>query len=416
MDIAEREVLDELIVESKEHLETIEPDLLALEGNPVDVDAELINRIFRGIHSIKGGFGFLGIETIQGLAHVMESVLMKVRDGHLQASAEMVDVLLKGVDLIQAMLADVEASDSVDATAVYKGLQPWLDDDVEVPEVAASAPAPETEPEPEAPAKPSGFIPLGKPRKAPAAKAAKVEETKKPEKSEPAASARPAKAKDPAAKSRSHANEVLRVKVDLLNQLMNLAGELVLARNQIVQSLDRKLSETAAGQAMTQSVEVAVVESYQRLRMSLCEQRGNSSAGSEECDAFSDLIDREFMQLRERLLQGQPSRLSDLPGMNASMVNLDGVTTSLQENIMRTRMQNMETLFGKLPRQVRELGRKTGKEVFLQVEGNEVELDKSIIESLSDPLNHMIRNSLDHGLETASEREAAGKSRPARAS
>jgi two-component system, chemotaxis family, sensor kinase CheA len=100
--------------------------------------------------------------------------------------------------------------------------------------------------------------------------------------------------------------------------------------------------------------------------------------------------------------------------MNATMVNLDAVTTNLQENIMRTRMQSIETLFGKLPRQIRQLSRQTGKEIDLVVTGNEVELDKSIVEALSDPLNHLIRNSLDHGFEAPLAREAVGKPRAGR--
>lgn len=396
METATGEVLDELLIESQEHLESIEPDLLQLERNPEAVDSELINRIFRGIHSIKGGFGFLGISTIQNLAHVMESVLMKIRDGKLTPTPEMVDVLLQGVDKIREMFDDVEGSEAVDASGVYEGLKPWLDD-APTPEPAPAPPPPEP-----TPSTGSGFIPL---------KAAKPAAAKAPAKASAKPAAPPAATKDTdkTAAKRSHGAEVLRVKVNLLNQLMNLAGELVLARNQILQSLDRKLEETAAGQAIHQGIDAAVAETLGRLRSRLNERHETGASGVE-------LVERELKLLRERLLHIQPSRLSDLPGMNASMVNLDSVTTALQENIMQTRMQNMETLFGKLPRQVRELSRKTGKEIYLEISGNEVELDKSIIEALSDPLNHMVRNSLDHGIETPEEREAVGKPRSGRLS
>jgi two-component system, chemotaxis family, sensor kinase CheA len=410
MEITDREVLEELLLESQEHLETIEPDLLALEENPSNVDKEVINRIFRGIHSIKGGFGFIGVTTVQGLAHVMESVLMKVRDGELSPTSGMIDTLLEGVDKIRDMLADVEQSDTVDASAVLDELQPWIDG-------VEAAPPPPPEPEPEPVAKPvsSGFIPLGKPKNKSLPKAAQLDEPEIktiPTKA-PVVPVAKKPADKPAAKKAKGA-DVLRVKVNLLNQLMNLAGELVLARNQIVQSLDRKLKDTTAGQAISQSTDIAIEETHQRLKNSLCEHRNKHGGASEDCNMMGDMIEREFLQLRERLHQAQPARLSDLPGMNASMVNLDGVTTSLQENIMQTRMQNMDTLFGKLPRQIRELSKKTGKEVYLEIEGKEVELDKSIVESLSDPLNHMIRNSLDHGLEGPAEREANGKSRSGR--
>lgn len=405
MDIAEREVLEELILESQEHLATIEPDLLTLEGDPEQRSPELINRIFRGIHSIKGGFGFLGIETVQNLAHVMESVLMKVRDGELAPTSAMIDTLLDGVDKIQDMIADVEASSGVDATGVIADLQPWLDGTAPSPE-PESAPAPVAPAASEAaPAKSSGFIPLGKPRARP--QETEVAEVNEAEAAVEAAPPPPPPApapKDEKQAARQKSSDVLRVRLTLLDKLMNLAGELVLARNQIVQSLDRRLADTAAGQGMAQGMEVALADSRRRILASWTEQHhGNPPPG------FAEALDREWARLRERILQEQPTRLSDLPGMNASMVNLDVVTTDLQEGIMQTRMQSMETLFGKLPRQVRELSRRTGKEVDLELSGSEVELDKSIIEALSDPLNHMIRNSLDHGLETPAERTEALK-------
>ncbi len=110
-------IFSELIIESKEHLENIEPDLLALEKESDDVSAEIVNSIFRAIHSIKGGFGFYGLKNIQTLSHVMESVLMQVRDGEIPISAEMTDALLAGVDKLRLMLDDVEGSESVSIEA-----------------------------------------------------------------------------------------------------------------------------------------------------------------------------------------------------------------------------------------------------------------------------------------------------------
>ncbi len=407
METIDQEVLEELIVESQEHLDVIEPDLLSMEGGAQGADPEVINRIFRGIHSIKGGFGFLGVEPVQRLAHAMENVLMKVRDGELAMTTDMVDVMLAGVDRIREMMEDVTVADAVDPSAVYAGLQPWLDD---AEAVIPPAPAPQAPPAPPAPAAKdivgkSGFIPL-RGMQSGSAPAEQAPEAAKP--------AQPVAAKGPAreAKARHQGTEVLRVRVDLLNQLMNLAGELVLARNQMIQSLDRKLTDSQAGTGMVQALQTALDESRRRLRDALQDEgRGAGTASSP-----AETLDREFTLLADRLRQVLSTRLSDLPGMNANLVNLDVVTTELQENIMRTRMQNMDTLFGKLPRQVRDLSRKTGREVFLEISGREVELDKSIIEALSDPLNHMIRNSLDHGIEPPEEREALGKPRSGRLS
>ncbi len=185
----------------------------------------------------------------------------------------------------------------------------------------------------------------------------------------------------------------------------------MLARNQIVQSLDRKLAETPAGEAIYTGAHASMEDCQRRLCAMLQEHRSRGVLSEEAARLLGDQYQREFSEMKEAVLQGLPNRLSELPGMNATMVNLDAVTTNLQENIMRTRMQSIDALFGKLPRQVRQLAKQVAKEVDLTITGNEVELDKSIIEALSDHLNHLIRNSLDHGFEPADERESLGKPR-----
>jgi len=131
-------ILDELIIESKEHLENIEPNLLALEKEGGKVSGEIINSIFRAIHSIKGGFGFYGLKNIQGLSHAMESVLMQVRDGKMAISPPMTDALLAGVDKLRMMLDDVKASETcsieADCTRLLQLLQ---GDEMAIPPTAA---------------------------------------------------------------------------------------------------------------------------------------------------------------------------------------------------------------------------------------------------------------------------------------
>jgi two-component system chemotaxis sensor kinase CheA len=406
MDLDDRELLEELIIESQEHLGTLEPDLLALEkGAGPEETAELVNRIFRGIHSIKGGCGFLGITPVQNLTHQMESVLMKVRSGKLGVTPGMVDILLEGTDRVREMLDDVASCGQVDATAVLRGLEPFLAEEAEVvaePEETVAVEPEETEADP--PEKPrSGFIPL-QPRPTPPV----AEEPEELNPVEPLPDL-PTETRGPVAgRSQGH-NEVLRVKVDLLNQLMNLAGELVLARNQMVQSLDNKLADTPSGEAIYASTRGTLEDSFRRVSSVLNEHRQKAALDEETARVLTEQIQREFHDLTENLMKALPNRLSDLAGMNASMVNIDAVTTNLQENIMRTRLQAIDAVFGKLPRQVRKLAQQVGKEVELVVSGNEVELDKSIIESLSDPLNHLIRNSLDHGFEDPAGRREAGK-------
>ncbi len=433
MDLNDRELLEELIIESQEHLATLEPDLLVLEKQPpAEESAELVNRIFRGIHSIKGGCGFLGITAIQSLTHIMESVLMKVRSGNLDVTPTMVDVLLDGTDRVREMLDDVANSDQINAADIKARLEPFLFADgtaenstAETPApatVAAEADVPAAEPavSTDEPASPkSGYIPLGKGPDKPVSEEPEVLNEPEPVTAvaETPAPTSQKKADKPAAATavpaRSAAHDVLRVRVDLLNQLMNLAGELVLARNQIVQSLDNRLTETVAGDAISTSARAAMDEGLRRLRASMQDLRTKGMISEEMMRQLGDQLHREFSDMNDAVLQGLPNRLSELPGMNATMVNLDVVTTNLQENIMRTRMQSIDALFGKLPRQVRKLAKQVGKEVDLTITGNSVELDKSIVEALSDPLNHLIRNSLDHGFEPADERESIGKPRQA---
>jgi two-component system, chemotaxis family, sensor kinase CheA len=394
------EIIEELIVESNEHLSTIEPDLLEMEERGGEVSSELVNRIFRAIHSIKGGFGFFGIESIQGLTHIMESVLMKVRDGEMQTSSDMVDSLLEGVDKVREMLEDVEAAGNVDASGVHGHLKSLLDQQAKVADSEEEpTPAPKSESTPETVEAPAATI---EPEPEP-------EATPEPDTAPAPEPASPAPKSENGDKHGIRGAEALRVKVDLLNNLINLAGELVLARNQIVQMLGRRIGETSAGESFDKRIRQAVSESRRTLAGMV--QDGKAAGGKGDPQARNHSVERELDHLEEQLIKAVDLRLSDIPGLNSAMVNVDSVTTDLQENIMRTRMQPLGTVFGKFSRVVRELSRKTGKEMHLEVSGSEVELDKSIIESLSDPLTHLLRNAADHGVESPDVREKNGKPR-----
>lgn len=419
MDLDDRELLEELVIESQEHLGSLEPDLLALEKGPSPEEtAELVNRIFRGIHSIKGGCGFLGIAPVQALTHRMESVLMKVRSGKLAVTPPMVDVLLEGTDCVRRMLDDVAACEQIDASAVYVGLEPFLQEETEPAPVsaaveAASAPVAEAAPAVAPPPK-SGFIPLGNRLPKPVSEEPQVLNPVPAAPLEPEPAPVPPVAvsggsKSPGSSAGRGAGDVLRVRVELLDQLMNLAGELVLARNQILQSLDNKLNDTPSGEAIQANLRSLLDDSQRKMAALLREHRRTGLLTETAVALITEQVARQYGELGQRLGRVLPDRLSELPGMNATMVNLDAVTTNLQENIMRTRLQSLDAVFGKLPRQVRQLAKQVGKDVELDITGNEVELDKSIIESLSDPLTHLIRNSLDHGLEDPKGRLAAGK-------
>ncbi len=437
MPYEDEDLLEELIVESVEHLTSIEPDLLALEKEGSEVSSELINRIFRAMHSIKGGFAFFGLSHIVDLSHAMESVLMRVRDGEMSVTPGMTDALLAGVDKLRALLDDVRGSESIPIDAEIGPLNAILEGDEPVaPEAGVPsadlaaqaaelqetiAAAPEADPQANAPAEspleetqtaqaaeasPAEVVPQAQPSPEPAAGAKPTMDLV----TSPSAAAAPQEATGPAKPDKvSDTAETIRVKVDLLDNLMNLAGELVLGRNQIKLALSSRFSEAASASSAYKRLQDELVRSQDAIVSNLQALSGASgSAGVEQAEA---LVAREFDKIKENLNQTLSLRLVETPGMSAVMQDVDLVTSELQSSIMNTRMQPVGSVFGKFPRIMRDLSRRMGKEIDLSLVGQDVELDKSIIEALADPLTHLVRNSADHGVESPEEREAAGKPR-----
>lgn len=301
-------LVKEFLVESYENLDRLDKEFLQLENDPGN--REVIASIFRTIHTVKGTSGFFGFEKLQQVAHAGENLLAKLRDGALHLDPEMSSALLRTVDAIRAILGEIERT-GAEGSGTYPELIAELEARTQG-RAAAAAAAPEQAPAP---------VPAPAPSAAPAAP-------------EPARS-------EQAAPGGSVADQSLRVDVRVLDRLMNLVGELVLTRNQILQHAG---ADAAASGALA-----------------------------------------------------------------ATSKRLDQITSELQEEVMKTRMQPIEAVWGKLPRVVRDLAKLVGKQVRLEMEGKETELDKSIIEAIKDPLTHMVRNSVDHGIEAPERRSAAGK-------
>jgi two-component system chemotaxis sensor kinase CheA len=325
----QQQLIKDLIIESNDGLDRLDHELLALEkgrGGP-----ETLNIIFRVIHTIKGTAGCIGLGKIESVAHVGENLFSQLRDGHLALTPPMIAALLEYSDALKAMLRSLEQSGREgdhDYSALLDKLR-RLQAGEPLAEASAAAPAPQNwglfddEPAPVAPAPP-----------APVASVAAATQTA------PAAPAKPAPAETPAARSGpSVSDTAIRVEVGQLDKLMNLVGELVLARNQILQFT-------------SESKEPTLLNASQRLNI---------------------------------------------------------ITTELQESVMKTRMQPIENIWAKFPRIVRDVANDLGKQVRLVMEGNETELDRTIIEAIKDPLLHIVRNSLDHGFEPPAGRVAAGK-------
>ena len=383
-----KEIMEDFLIEAFELIEQIDHDLVELESNPEDL--ELLNRIFRVAHTVKGSSSFLNFDVLTELTHHMEDVLNKARKGELKITPDIMDVVLESVDMMKGLLESIRDNGSDSAAGIdIKNICVRLTQisEGEAPSAAAEAtaapsPEPVKEPEPVAPAEEAApevsdaelsklsdseveaeIERLLKVRKAEdqARRASKGIAPKSPKEIAPATSAAPAPAarpapsrerdtdkKVPAASSGAVAQEqTIRVEVKRLDHLMNLIGELVLGKNRLLKIYDD------------------VEERY-------------------EGEKF-------------------------LEELNQVVSSLSLVTTDIQLAVMKTRMLPIAKVFNKFPRMIRDLSRDLGKQIDLEISGEETELDKSIVEEIGDPLVHIIRNSCDHGIEDPETRKAMGK-------
>jgi len=344
IDCDDQELLEGFLAETTELLEKLDDDLITLEKSPED--AELMNRIFRSIHTVKGASSFLGFDLLVKVTHKTEDVLNRLRKSELTLNSEIMDVILEAVDLVKTLVSDIKAGDIVEREleSTIAKLIPFLSESAT--EATVLAPVFASLQQEEKP-KPAGAEP---PPQAAAPQAAA------PQAGVPQVTPPAPKLKDPpvqkaaAAKGEELAdNSTVRVDVKRLDDLMNQVGELVLERNRMIQ----------------------LHSDYQF---------------GLDPSAFSD----DFGKLSKRL---------------------NFVTSELQMQVLKMRMLPVEKVFKKFPRIVRNLARDLGKEVDLQIIGEETELDRSVVDEIGDPLIHLIRNALDHGLEPPDERLAAGKAR-----
>lgn len=306
------EELMAFVLESLENLEVVEADLVRLEQDPAD--GELLGEIFRAVHSIKGGCGFFDFGQLRLVAHACENLLAAARDHELVLDAQRIDLLLAVVDRITSMLVAIRQSGSEpmeDATALIARLEEAATPDETAPVVQdARRPA-----EVRVGENAIVFAPVAR---------------------QPVSEERP--------QPRVLLDQTIRIELGQLDEMVNLVGELVLARNQLLVASDRL--------------------------------------------ADPDLV-------------GIASHLSM-------------VTADLQDRVLRARMQPIEILFAKHARLARDVARELGKEVRLEVVGESTELDRGLLDAIRDPLVHLVRNAIDHGLEVPSERLARGKPRVGR--
>ncbi|MFH1624593.1 MAG: chemotaxis protein CheA [Pseudomonadota bacterium] len=313
------EVIQEFVVETKELLDGLDRNLVELEKTPDD--PELLNEIFRSVHTIKGASSFLGFSEIVKLNHDMEHILNKLRQGEMEVTPKMMTVILDSVDITKGLVESIrnggnDGGGSIDISDIVKRLEAALiEGDKHV----------------------SQEVGLGHKM---------IEDTLR--ETDPVAERQLQSALGKQSKSLDVGiDQTIRMDVERLDDLVNQVGELVLAKNRLAQ-LSWQASEKFRG-------------------------------------------DRVVEELTEAVAQ------------------MELVTSALQLSVMKTRLVPIGRVFSKFPRMVRDLTRNFGKEIELIISGGDTELDKSVIEEISDPLVHLLRNSADHGIELPKERVKTGK-------
>ena len=382
------EIVQEFLVESHENLDQLDRDLVALEQEPDS--RSLLGSIFRTIHTIKGTSGFLAFGQLEAVTHVGESLLSRLRDGHLQLTPEITSALLEMVDAVRGLLAEIEASGgegNPDHTALIEKLGRLQNAEQAVAAAAAPAAAPEEA---------AGSAPEAAAAAEPAVEAAA--EVKKPA-AKRAARTRKPRASKPVVQEPPLLGEVLREQDAVSDVDVDLA---LIAQGE---GDDRRIGDILVSHGATDPEHVTdAVRTQSEVKRSVSES-------SIRVDV--DLLD-SLMRLVGELVLTRNQVVSHAAGLGDSTLlrisqRLNLVASELQEGVMKTRMQPIDNVWNKLPRVVRDLGVSCGKSVRLHMEGRDTELDKTILEAIKDPLTHLVRNAVDHGIEMPAERVAAGK-------
>ncbi|WP_122860450.1 chemotaxis protein CheA [Pseudomonas viridiflava] len=492
---ADEEILQDFLVEAGEILEQLSEQLVELESRPDDAD--LLNAIFRGFHTVKGGAGFLQLHELVECCHIAENVFDILRKGERRVDSELMDVVLEALDTVNSMFGQVrERTDLTPATpellaALSRLAEPQSNDVVAEPEPVAEA----TEvPAPVAEAAGGdditdhefeqlldslhGSKPISAPAAAPAAQASPSDEITDQEfeslldqlhgKGKFAVDAAPAPA--PAAKAGGSAPASDEITDDefeaLLDQLHGkgsfdaavvapVAAEAVAAKAPVTakaaasdeitdhefESLLDELHgkgkfepEAIVAKAPTPTPAPAAKPAAAPAPAAKAEAAPAKAAAPAPARAPAPTGEKPVATEAETTVRVDTARLDEIMNMVGELVlvrnrlvrlglnsgdeamskavsNLDVVTADLQTAVMKTRMQPIKKVFGRFPRLVRDLARQLKKEIILELVGEETDLDKNLVEALADPLVHLVRNAVDHGIETPEEREATGKSR-----
>lgn len=331
------EIINDFITESEESLDTIDPLFVELEAK--GEDKEIINQIFRSMHTIKGAAGFLGFQQIVDVAHLSESILKKLREGEIVLSTNLMNAILKSVDMIRTLLNHLKHKDGVveDISPILFLLEEALNN-------AESGRDHET-------VHSYNSQSAESPEQGVSESTSLIQEIKTefPEQTNESiiTSQTQAAEKSSASLPGKEFIQTLRVDIDKIDKVMNLTGEVVLIRNRLLNIMN--------------------------------------------------------------YLSNTYSNDTNIDDLYETVSFLDLVTSDMQLSVMKMRMQPIKKVFGKFPRLVRDIATSLNKDVDLLISGEDTEVDKTVIEHIGDPLIHIIRNAVDHGIESKEERLSKNK-------
>ncbi|WP_187839849.1 chemotaxis histidine kinase/response regulator CheAY2 [Helicobacter pylori] len=399
-----QEIMEDFLIEAFEMNEQLDQDLVELEHNPEDLD--LLNRIFRVAHTIKGSSSFLNLNILTHLTHNMEDVLNRARKGEIKIAPDIMDVVLRSIDLMKTLLVTIRDTGS----DTNNGKENEIEEAVKQLQAITSQNLESTK-------ETSGT----------------KETPKKEAKEEAKGEAKENKAKAPTAENPASDNPLAdEPDLDYANmsaEEVEAEIERLLNKRQEADKERRAQKKQEAKQEVTPTKETPKTETPKAPKT---ETKAKAKADTEENKAPSIGVEQtvrvdvrrldHLMNLIGELVLGKNRLIriySDveerydgekfLEELNQVVSSISAVTTDLQLAVMKTRMQPVGKVFNKFPRMVRDLSRELGKSIELIIEGEETELDKSIVEEIGDPLIHIIRNSCDHGIEPLEERRRLNK-------
>jgi two-component system, chemotaxis family, sensor kinase CheA len=365
MDEELKEILSEFLVETEEMIELLDQRFISLESDPTN--RAMLDEIFRAMHSMKGSGGFLGFTRLVDVAHRAENILNKLRQGEMAVSPTVINVVLEAVDVVKLLVADIRESGTdthVEVVAISAKLDNIL---------AGQGPV-QTETTALPPAVPADI----------------------PAQTEPASHTPPS---------------------SKLGEILIQEGSA--SKEQVLEALEQQDRKLPLGEILVQSGVIT-----ERALESALQKQAKPTKGGEDdqtirvetsrLDSVMNLVG-ELVLGRNRLMKlggGLEQSYENEPlvrGLTETLAQLNLVTTDLQLAVMKTRMLPIRKVLAKFPRMVRDLSQKLNKQVRLELHGEETELDKSVADEVGDPLVHIVRNAIDHGIELPAERQASGK-------